>query len=352
MQPKLTKLLSSAALVLCFLPTLAAAHGPTLMIGSTAAGSGALAIEFEFTSVARTGFSTPVGPDSLYTGASPSLAQLTVDTAPLFALAASTQVSLEVTRVDEGKTAVKIGPTVLDAVGESAVIGTTPFTEQHPEWQLLLNLPEGEFGEGDISFKLTTTSGSYTSSDEYTLHLSNGVLGAVDYDVNAYDSTSVKCQQTVGIQTRTFVQKKLAILRACLDKAEVARAKESLLVAPADLAAKQAAAEKACADATGSGPDSGTMLGKIDKARQVAFSAIQKKCGTPNPPSIPASASGDFSDDDMQQHLGLAGCRAEELAGAEYGGGREAIEGYAVRASQGGDLLGDHLSCLKPTAAL
>ena len=62
----------------------------------------------------------------------------------LYVLAGGTEVSVEITALEPGKTAMKLRGTVLDAVGESVVLGTqgavppNDIGDQHPELQLLL----------------------------------------------------------------------------------------------------------------------------------------------------------------------------------------------------------------------
>ena len=344
-----------ALLAVC--PTGVWAHGgSSMVISSTGDGTGALKIEYDFSAVSRLGFTAPGPTSSFYTGIEPAF-DLLADDEPLepsYVLDAGTQVTVTITGIDEGKAAIKIGSTVLAAVDDSVVLGTTPFDHTHPELQLTLALAEGEFGEGSISFKLKDTSAvpKYSDSEIYTLKLSNGPLFPIDYDTATYDSHSVTCQQTVAAQVRTFVSKKLGYLKACLDKVAVYEAKHVLTTAPATLTAAQKAAEKACVDAaTPTGPDSKTMLGKIAAAKAAAFTAIQKKCGTPNPPSVPNTASGDLSDDDINQLIGLAGCRAEGLTAAIYGGAKQSLSTYTPRPSQSADTLDLSFPCLVRTAA-
>jgi len=330
------------------------AHGIyNMLMGSTASGGGALKLDYDFSSVSRVAFAASVGGFSLYTGIEPAFELLAADDpqSSSFVLSNGTDVSIQITAIDIGKTSVKIGDTVLSQVGDSVLLGTVPFDHVHPELQLQLTLPEGQLGEGSLSFKLTTTSGAYTTSQVYTLKISNGPLAPIDYDTTAYGAKSVACQKQVGAQVSAFIAKKFSYLRPCLDKLQVYKAESELTTPPSNLAGAQAAAEKACADAQGAGPDAQTMLGKITAAQAAAFRAIQKKCGTPNPPTVPNTASGDFSDDDINQQLGFAGCRVEELAAGAYGGARLEFAGFTARASQGGQTLDTYFPCLYTTAS-
>lgn len=331
---------------LCLLlPAAAHAHGTAEMVlGSTADGGGDLALEFEFDhAVARVSYDTTIGGISLYSEIIPAIEPLAADEASLFVLDNSTAVTLEVTAIDEGKVSMKIGATTVNSVGDTVAVGTMPFGHTHPTYSLQLALPEGSFGEASIAFRLHSTGPtSYGDSPIYTLRISNGVLPVPDYDTSAYDAKSVKCISTANKQARLFASKVMTYLDGCLTKVQIFAAKSALTSPPANLGALETAAEKACADAAGSSPDSPTLLGKIAAAQAKAAAAIDKDCG--------AAGSGDYTADDISQFLGLASCRAQELTTAAYGVGREQIEEYAVRASQGGDTLGDHLTCLNLTA--
>ncbi len=317
------------------------AHGPmeTVEIGSTADGSGALATFFHFHErVARLSYSTTVGPNSIYTGALPAFESLPADDAPdLYVLDPGTQVSVEITAIDEGAS-VTINSTLLDEVGESVLLGTEPIAHNHPAWTLSLELPAGSFGEATISFKLT--SPSYAESENYTVKFTNGVLSAPEYATGDYDKPGVACRKTVGKAGQKFFDKKLSLLRKCADALQVKEAKEALTTPPSDLADADAKAEAACVGESGADADK-TMLGKIEAARAKAFAAIQDEC---------AIAAG-MSDNDISQHLGLLGCRAEELLGSMYGNAKAAMSEYVTQVSQGGGDLDDSFPCLKTTIA-
>lgn len=337
----------AAALLLATLAAGSAhAHGTAEMIlGSTADSAGDLALDFEFESVVvRVPFTTTLGPVSLYSDIIPAIEPIAADdaTIPLYVLDASTQVTMEIVAIDE-TVSVKVGPTTLASVGDTSVVGTMPIPHTHPTYQLALETPEGEFGEGRVSFKLTASGPtSYGESAIYTLRISNGPLPVIAYDTGSEDKASEKCLSATSKAVAKFVATEQKVLAKCLDKAEVLRARQALTVPPGNLASAESAAEKACADAGGSGPDSATMIGRIEAARGKAFSAIQAACG--------ASGSNDLSDDDITAHLGLAACRAEELVSATYGVGRESLEDFTTRASQGGDAVSDHLPCMNLTA--
>jgi hypothetical protein len=323
-------------------PVTVLAHGSAdLLVESTASGGGQLKVEYDFDTVGRLSFSASLGPVSLYTGIIPAFDMLAADEPEegAFVLATGTQLTLTITAIDAGKTAMKIGTTSLAAAGDSVSLGTVPFPHTHPEYQLQLTLPEGEYGEGTISFMLTSSGPvTYAPSDVYTLKVSNGPLPLPDYDTTAYDSKNVKCLSKASKEGAKFASKTHDLLSACLDKVQVYEAKAALTTPPSNLAAVQAAAEKACADAAGTGSDSGTLLGKIAAAQASALKNIQKACGS--------AGSGLATDDDVNQHLGLVSCRAQEMVAAAYGLGRVQLAAFTARASQGGQTLDTYFPCL------
>ena len=194
--------------------------------------------------------------------------------------------------------------------------------DQHPELQLLLALPPGEFGEGTISFKLTTTSGAYTESASYTLRLSNGHLAPLDYAQSAYDKEAIDCQKTIGKAVRGYMAAKHKALGGCLDKIAVVEAREH---AGEDAAKAETAAATVCGD---------KMLAKIAGARDKAEAAMLATC----------IVSGDLTATSAAAHLGLAGCRVEELISASYPGAQGLLAAFMA----GGRPVDTHFPCLIP----
>jgi hypothetical protein len=319
-----------------------------MLIGSTADGGGALAVEYDFASTVKTAFSAEIAGTSIYTATEPGFDALDMDE-PLesfFVLDDGTQISVEITGIDAGKTAMKLNTVTLDTVGDTVVLGTQGAVppgdlHHHPEFQLLLMLPAGEFGEGSISFKLTTTSLAYGASAEYTITLTNGHLAGVEYDTASYDTASVKCQKTVAKAVGKFSAVASKLLAKCLDKVQSWKAKEA--AGHAGAAAAQVAAEAACADASGTGPDAKTMLGRLQAAEQKAVDAIAEKCA--------AAGSGDYPEtNDIKAHVNMAQCRVEELISASYGFAQANLASFSTRASQGGAALDQSFPCLVPQA--
>lgn len=321
------KSVASIALAIVLLSGTARAHGPSeIFIGSTADGGGALEADYDFDTIAPVTFVAEILGTSVYTSDEPSLDALATDDGANghYVLDDGTEVRIEVTALDPGKTAMKVNGNVLDAVGESAVIATFSAADpeafhRHPEWQLLLALPAGVYGSGTISFKLTTTSPSYTSSASYTLTLSNGHLAPFDFDPAQYDKAAIDCQKTIGKAVRGFVAAAHQNLAKCLDKAQIVEAIEAA-VGNSSKAAAQAAG--ACGDA---------LVAKIAAARQKAVDAIGGKCTAVG---IGAEA--------IAAHVSFAGCQAEKLLGASYPGAHHLLETYTA----GGQPTSDQFPCL------
>jgi hypothetical protein len=169
------KRIAQAVGIVAVLSTLAgiarAQHAGDMIMGSTASGSGALAIDYDFAAKVVVTPSFSFGGQTLYTATDPGFDALVVAEPPSFyPLAAGTPVRVELTAVASGL-AMKVGATTLDAPGESALLGTMPSLHVHPEWQLLL--ADGVFGDYAVSFRLTTTSGAYTASAAYTATVTN-----------------------------------------------------------------------------------------------------------------------------------------------------------------------------------
>lgn len=353
-----SSLLSILALLAVTRPLHAQLSTGDMMVASTAPHGGALALNFDFRQKARASFDTSLGGFNIYTVTDPGFKGLTPDDPPFYRLDDGTSISIEVTGIDDGVAAMQITDidppnTVyyLQHVGDVAHIGTMANIVEplhnHPISKLFLMLPEGAFGEGRISFKVTQTAGStaYTESPIYTLRIDNGELTRVDYDVNQLDKASLACQSTVGKSLQAYSTQALGLLQGCLNKAEAYNAQAALTVPPASLAAALAAAQGACMDPSPAAPDSKTLLGKIQAARDKAIAAVEKKCGTApgvaiDGKAIPASASGDLTHDQITGTIGLATCRIEEMLSAAYADAAGDFGLFTVRPSQGGRCVG------------
>ena len=344
-----------AALILAalFFLTMAApagAHHVTdFVITSSEDGSGQLLIvlyPFDRT-VAPMSFSHTEGGLSVYTGTDPGFDVTDGDefkpdgsTYPLIAPGAT--ITVEITGIDEGKTAMKLRDVLLKSVGDKVVLGTRGAPppndfHHHPEWTLYLMLPEGEFGEATISFKLT--SDAYTESPSYTLRLSNAHLGRAEYRVDQFDKAGVACRDTVAKEVGGFTAKAYAAFRKCATKIEILKASEA---AHLDLTKPTAVAEKTCADSNGTGADTKTLIGTLAALRAKAAAAITKKCG-------PTGANA-FDDDAINAHLGMVQCRVEGMVAAAYFRIFTDLKAFPARPAQGGKPLNEYFPCLVKTA--
>lgn len=327
--------IAAGALFLCGggLAPAHAQHGGDMVLASTADGGGALAIEFDFDAIVPVTFLTELGGTSVYTATDPGFDGLETDEPDesLYVIEDGIEIRVEITALDPGRTAINLNGTLLDTVGESVVLGTTGAAppndpHQHPELQLLLMLAPGEFGDGTIAFKLTTTSGLYTESESYTLKLSNGHLAPIEYDAGSYDKDSVGCQKTIGKEIKGFLAGKYQAMAKCLDAFQVVEAQEA---AGLDATSAEEKAEKACGQ---------KLLDAVAKVRDKATTKIAAKCG-------PAGSS-DMSAESIAAHVSFVGCRVEETISASYPG----AQGLLHEVEVGGDHVDESFPCLTPAA--
>lgn len=301
-----------------------------------------LVVEYDFSKTVRASFAASLDGDSLYTTEDPGFSPVEEEEDDLYPILNGTVITLTVTAI-EGNVSLKFGPTLLDDVNDSLQLGIAGVEDggpndlhRHPDYQLQLRLPAGEYGEGKISFQLSADNG-YGTSPSYTLHVTNGYLTGVTYDSEAEDKRSLACQRVIGSSTRAFLNTRHLALTKCLDAVQVAKARGALSPAPGNLAAAVARAEKECVDAAASspGPDSKTMLGRMALARARALGSIKKACGGTG------KGSGDYTEDnDILANLGFLSCQSDRVISSTYGLAKEDLANYAVRASQGGRCVG------------
>jgi len=302
------------ALTLALLAVPAAARAQhahsDMELGATADGGGALTIEYNFGAIVRTDFAGLVGPFALYSSSNPGFTA--VEDEPLeglYELDAGTAVSLSVVTIDPG-VQLQLGATTMAAAGDSAVIGTHDVAgeggalHQHPTFRLILDAPEGEFGEGTVSFKLTgdpLNPTSYADSETYSLEVSNGYLPENE---NPEALTGARCQKAVAKEVRTFIGKQYKWMSGCLDAVQDFKAKGGDLESPSNTVLS-----KCSTDAVKG------VQAKIAADRAKALSKAAAKCG------------GTFESVAISTHLGMAQCRTQELIGGAYA---SALEDVAV----------------------
>jgi len=140
-------------------------------IYSTEPGGGALATSWDFTTRVVPTFEVFCDAGQcLFSAIDPGfLAGFAPEPSGYHRLDEGVRVSFEVIAQDAGAS-IRLGGGPIQP-GSSAVIGTTPELHNHPSWQLLL--PEGDAGEYEIEFRLTTDSPDYEDSASYTARLTN-----------------------------------------------------------------------------------------------------------------------------------------------------------------------------------
>jgi len=153
----------------------ACAHGPQMMLGSTAANSGVLGLAYDFTDPIVVTPEVSIGGMTLFSSIFPGFEWLQANdpTDSLYVLKVGTPFSMQIVSIDSGAS-VMVGLTTLSAAGQSAFVATTTNVAGdhfHPQWQLLL--ADGVTGSYSVSFRLTTTSHLYKQSPVYTLTITN-----------------------------------------------------------------------------------------------------------------------------------------------------------------------------------
>jgi hypothetical protein len=147
-----------------------------------------------------------------------------------------------------------------------------------------------------------------------TLRVSNGYLSPLE----EASAAQLKCQKGVANAVRGFTSKTYQIIGKCVD----AVLKHTLLDKPEKPALKKCSIDT-------DNPKS--MVSAIDAAQRKAADKIAKKCGGLSDSSVP------YTESQIHTHLGMARCRAEELAGATYNRAVDMI-GEVLEAA----AMGDH----------
>ena len=314
----------------------ARAHHVTDFLMSTPPGGGdSLIIAYEFdTTVAPLSFSYQLGTTTIYSGTNPGFDAADGDEylngVPYTVFPPGVAISVELVDNDGGRTAMKLNGTTLAQPGDHVLLGTSGGQppgdlHHHPEWLLFADAEPGHYAEGVISFRLTTTTPPYTASRTYTLRLSNGHLPPPDFAADRYDAKSVACQAAVGRAVDPYVHAVYGALRRCLDRLVTVRA---LGIAGRNVTAASGEAGRACVP----------MVEKLDHLRARATASIARACST--------KGSGDFTDDEIAEHLEMARCRMEEIASASYFRAQTYINALAAK----GQSLRAYFPCVFRTS--
>jgi len=150
--------------------------GQENLFGSTAAGSGALAIAalpqvpVYFSTCLGGSGDACTGGSIVYVGSDPGFKEADTDdpAAPLFALPSGVTVNLEVIAIDPAVSLMFEAGATLTSIGQTIELGTTPGIHADLEWQLLLP-PNAPFEAAHpVTLKLTTTSDGFTDSAQFT----------------------------------------------------------------------------------------------------------------------------------------------------------------------------------------
>jgi hypothetical protein len=379
-------------------------HAGDMLIGSTQPGGGALAIAFDFSTVVRVSLADVVGSISLYTAVDPGFAVAGAAADGMHPLRRGSEVRLEVTGVDDGQVAIVLNGALAARVGDAVVLGTTGAgpaarPHRHPEIQLRLAMPPGEFGEGAFSFRLTTPSPAYAPSETYTLRVSNGHLAA-PVRAKGLDVRRLSCQRALARHAWRLLRAPMpdragaeaALLRRCgpagsrtyeapqirafiglvtahgerlaglTDEAAMPECRRAMArgaaavqrargaglttclirietleaMEEAGMSVPSSAAEAVCAAPETQGPPQMTLLGRIAHARARARASIRRRCGA-------GGAARDV--------LAASSCAADDLVSAIFDGAKSRIAPYRARPSQGGRPLDTYFGCLAGGAA-
>lgn len=327
------------ALLAALFPLEVLAHtAPTTMwLASTAPSGGSLALLFDFTTVARTSYSATIGDVDAYSAGLPGFEGFSADDplAGSWQVAPGTTVTLTVTGLQPGRTALKVGSVLLDEIGDSATLGVTPIAHVHPEWQMFVR--DGEVAEGSVSFRLSASGATmYAPSPAYTVNLASGPVPPFAFDGASYDSAAVACQSAIAKADAKLLAKTFTTLQKCLVAVTALQARMAMLTAPPDLDATRQSVQAGCAGSAGSAAAT-TPLGRIDALEEAATAAIASRC------------SAFLDDRAIADHVRTMSCRAQAALGAMFPAAKPTLALFPTLASQGGAPMSGHLPCLTAT---
>jgi hypothetical protein len=141
-----------------------------MVVGSTALGRGALALEYDFTRPVRVTPSVSDGGLTRHSSTQPGFETLERAASGFFPLADGTPVGVEITAIDP-TVSFKIGATTLDAAGASVDLGVVPNLHVHGEWRL--TIPDESLATASLALRLVTTARSYSASPSYGFTITN-----------------------------------------------------------------------------------------------------------------------------------------------------------------------------------
>lgn len=292
--PMLAAAIAAGAAILCA-DLATAQHSHTITVTSNADGGGALGMSWNFAGlpIART---TDSGLPGIFTGNIPGLNDGAGNGVSTFPLIDGTDVDVELMAIDDGLRWIFSG-TPVQQPGDQALVGTMPDLHNHATFEQTTT-DANTFAEGRISFRVVESTDvpfGYAPSEVRTLIVSNGYLSPLSGDSKA----EVNCQKTIASSVRQFSAKTYQRLGACMDAVYA----HTLLGKSVNPVLKKCSLD---------GADAKSLVGRIAGERAKALAKIDKKCGPLGSSSLPYSLS------QIQTHLGMAQCRAAEMAGATY----------------------------------
>jgi hypothetical protein len=307
------RLALAAALVLLGQSQARAQHSHTMAIESDASDGGQLQLGWDFdgTPIART---SDAGLAGVFTGNVPGLNDGAGDGTSTFPLSDGTDVDVEVTAMDAGLRWIFPSGT-LEEAGDSTFEGTMPNMHNHATFELNTT-DANQFAEGRISFRVVESTAvpfGYTPSDVKTLIVSNGYLPPFE----TASATDLRCQKAVAGAAGGFSAKTYQALGKCLDAALA----HVMLGRPAKPALQKCGVDEA---------DARSLFNLIATEKGKAVSKIARQCGALSDSSLP------YTESQINTHLGMVQCRAEELAGAAYNHAADLI-GDVLEAAGKGD---------------
>jgi len=302
-----------AVAVLLLGHTARAQHGHTMLVTSDAAGGGALGLAWDFDGlpIART---VDSGLPGVFTGNVPGFNDGAGDGTVSFPLTDTTDVDVEIMSIDDGIRWI-FGGTPVGESGETAFIGTMPSLHNHATFEITGD-DANTFAEGEVSFRVVESTAvpfGYTASEVRSLTVSNGYLSPLAEATKE----DLKCQMAVAAAVRGFTSKTYQVLGACVD----AVLAHTMLEKSANSALKRCSVDEL---------DDKSLIGTIAAAKAKALAKIDKRCGPLGDSSVPYTLS------QIHTHLGMAQCRAEELAGATYNHAALSI-GHVLEEASAGD---------------
>jgi hypothetical protein len=198
----------------------------------------------------------------------------------------------------------------------------------HGEFIIDLMTPDSlTFGEGEITLQINegSTGVGYLSSEPVTLKVSNGPLPGLEPANEDEAKTDNKCRKAVVTAVTSHIKKRYQLLGKCLDAifaAEQLGKKEATAVARCDVdtptcsvAGTFCLKDDQCPMGEVCNGNTKSLVAAIRKDFNKQIEKLDKACDKNTP-----GAFGPFTSSNIHTHLGMAGCRTEELAGATYNG--------------------------------